>query len=178
MRDGLPLAITPGEPAGIGPECVLRLAARGGLGEAVVLADPGLLERTATRLGLSVTIEPWRPGQALPSTGLACRSVPLAREERVGFPEPQNAAYVLDCLREAVDLVRQGHCHALVTGPVHKGIINDAGIPFSGHTEFLAGLAGRERVVMLLAAADLRVALVTTYFPGASPQRVEELVTD
>ena len=78
---------------------------------------------------------------------------------------PRNAPYVLECLRRATRLVNSGQAHALVTAPVHKGIINDAGIAFSGHTEFLAQLAGVPRVVMMLAADRLRVALVTTHLP-------------
>ena len=84
---------------------------------------------------------------------------------RTGHLEPANAAYVVSTIKSAVGLVRSGHAGALVTGPVHKGVINDAGIAFSGHTELLAKLAGIEKVVMMLATDKLRVALVTTHLP-------------
>ena len=89
----------------------------------------------------------------------------LAESVRPGHPEPANAAYVVRTIKSAVKLVRAGHAAALVTGPVHKGVINDGGIAFSGHTELLAELAGVKKVVMMLAAGDLRVALVTTHLP-------------
>jgi 4-hydroxythreonine-4-phosphate dehydrogenase len=160
-----PLAVTPGEPAGIGPECLLRHCAAEGANGLVAVADPDLLRATAARLDLPVTVRPWRPGEAVTGDALACLAVPLDRAAVPGRLDPANAPYVLDTLRAAVDLVQAGQAHALVTGPVHKGVINDAGIPFTGHTEFLAGLAGVDRVVMMLAAGDLRVALVTTHLP-------------
>jgi 4-hydroxythreonine-4-phosphate dehydrogenase len=161
------LALSPGEPAGIGPECLLKLVAAGKAGPLVAVACPELLQHTASRLGLPVRIRPWQPGAALPATAgeLACLPVPLAAKARPGQLDTRNAPYVLDCLRRATALVQEGHAHALVTAPVHKGIINDAGIAFSGHTEFLAALAGVPRVVMMLAADRLRVALVTTHLP-------------
>ncbi len=159
------LAVTPGEPAGIGPECVLRLAASQPSFLMVAVADPELLRATARDLGIGLNIEAWQPGQPPDSGSLACLPVALAAPAEPGRLDTANAGYVLDCLRRAEELVRSGNAGAIVTGPVHKGIINDAGIAFSGHTEFLAGLAGVDRVVMMLAAADLRVALATTHLP-------------
>ncbi len=157
------LAITPGEPAGIGPECALRLAARHPELRLVLIADRGLLESTARDLAIPVTLCDWQPGDPVDAGITACTGPALAVPATSGQPDTANAPYVLDCLRQAVRLVRGGQAGALVTGPVHKGVINDAGIPFSGHTEFLAGLGGVPRVVMMLAAGDLRVALVTTH---------------
>ena len=166
-RDPL-LAVTPGEPAGIGPELLLRVACGTRPARLLAVADPGLLEECARRLGLDLDIVSWSPGQPVPGDGaLACLPVKLAARTTPGRLDPANAGYVLDTLRAAVACVRDGHAQALVTGPVHTGVINDAGIAFSGHTEFLADLAGVERVVMMLAAGDLRVALVTTHLPLA-----------
>ena len=161
-----PLALTPGEPAGIGPECVLRLRLARPAEPLVAVADPDLLAAAAQRFGLPVVIVPWQPGDPIPGDGfLACLPVSLAAPATPGELDPANGPYVLETLRAAVNLVREGEAAALVTGPVHKGVINDAGIAFTGHTEFLAELAGVPRVVMMLAAGSLRVALVTTHLP-------------
>ena len=159
------LAVTPGEPAGIGPEILLRFHRDHPDFRLVAVADPELLEKTAARLGSKTVIKPWQPGDEVAAGELACFPVPLASAVRPGVPDPANAAYVLETLRLAVDLVGERHAAALVTGPVHKGVINDGGIPFSGHTEFLAELGGVEQVVMMLAAPGLRVALATTHLP-------------
>ena len=170
-RDGNPpgaepvLAVTPGEPAGIGPECLVRMAEQRAKLRLLAVADPDLLNRTAEQLGASVRFAPWRAGDAVRPGQPACLAVPLAAPAVAGRPDPVNAAYVLDCLRCAVARIRAGDAAALVTGPVHKAVINDAGIAFTGHTEFLAALAEVPRVVMMLAADPLRVALVTTHLP-------------
>lgn len=176
MSDTRPLlAVTPGEPAGIGPEILLRFHHDHPGFRVVAVADPELLERAAARLGRKTVIRPWQPGDEVSVGELACLPVPLESPVRPGVPDPANAPYVLETLRRAVGLVRQGHAEALVTGPVHKGVINDGGIPFSGHTEFLAELGGVEQVVMMLAAPGLRVALATTHLPlRAVPDAVTE----
>ncbi|MBS3745695.1 MAG: 4-hydroxythreonine-4-phosphate dehydrogenase PdxA [Wenzhouxiangellaceae bacterium] len=161
-----PLLITPGEPAGIGPE--LAVATAVGQSDLVVAADPGLLEQAARRSGTTVSIREWQPGRASGPTGtdvLQCLPVPLNAPNTPGTLNPDNAEYVLETLRQAAGPVIDGDADGLVTGPVHKGVINDAGIAFSGHTEFLAALAGVERVVMMLVADTLRVALATTHLP-------------
>jgi 4-hydroxythreonine-4-phosphate dehydrogenase len=163
-----PLAITPGEPAGIGPECLLRSCVSNPRNDLVAVADPELLRSTARLLKMDLAIEEWRPGNAVPKNALACLPVPLGAPASPGTLDPANAHYVLQTLRTATDLVMGGDAAALVTGPVHKGVINDAGIAFSGHTEFLQERAGAPRVVMMLAADDLRVALVTTHLPLAA----------
>jgi 4-hydroxythreonine-4-phosphate dehydrogenase len=159
------LAVTPGEPAGIGPETLLKLAAAEPGLPLVAVADAGLLRRTARQLGIALEVREWQPGQTAPAGSIACLHVPLAQTETSGQTNPANAPYVLDTLRRAVALVQSGHASALVTGPVNKAVINEAGIPFSGHTEFLADLAGTPQVVMMLAAPGLRVTLVTTHLP-------------
>lgn len=159
------LALTPGEPAGIGPECTIRLAHEHPELRLLVVADPQLLAGAAGALGLEPDIRPWQPGDKVNPGQLSCYPVALAKPVTPGRLEPANAAYVVDTIKSAVKLVRIGHAAALVTGPVHKGVINDGGITFSGHTELLAELAGLQKVVMMLAAGDLRVALVTTHLP-------------
>lgn len=159
------LAITPGEPAGIGPEVTLKLAHEHPELRLVAVADPGWLRATATAMNLPVQVTEWQPGEVIRPGVLNCAPVHLSHPPQPGKPDARNAASVLETLRLATRLVVDGHASALVTGPVHKAVINQAGIPFSGHTEFLAGLAGRKQVVMMLAAPGLRVALVTTHLP-------------
>lgn len=169
------LALTPGEPAGVGPDILIQLAQRGAADEWVAYADPALLEQRAALLGLPIRLReigaearPLQPGE------LAIQPIELQRTVTPGQLDPDNASYVLETLRRAVDDCTSGHADALVTGPVHKGVINDAGIPFTGHTEFLADRTGTPRVVMMLATPQLRVALATTHLPLA---RVSESIT-
>ncbi|MDX2419187.1 MAG: 4-hydroxythreonine-4-phosphate dehydrogenase PdxA [Xanthomonadales bacterium] len=159
------LALTPGEPAGVGPECTLRLAREHPELRLLAVADPRLLASAADTLGYDVSIKPWSPGDKVNAGQLSCYPLSMAKSVRAGHPDPANASYVVSTIKSAVRLVRSGHAAALVTGPVHKGVINDGGIAFSGHTELLAELAGVKKVVMMLAAGDLRVALVTTHLP-------------
>jgi len=159
------LALTPGEPAGVGPECTVRLAHQHPELRLLAVADPHLLSTAADGLGLNISIKPWQPGDEVKAGQLSCYPLPLSEIARPGYPEPANAAYVVKTIKSAVRLVREGHAAALVTGPVHKGVINEGGIAFSGHTELLAELAGVKKVVMMLATDDLRVALVTTHLP-------------
>jgi len=174
-----PLLLTAGEPAGIGPELVCRLAAQqSGL---VVVADPDLLRNTRDQLGLKMSIRMvdqnlLDPADGQPGDGsIACLPVPLAANVVPGQLNTANAAYVIETLRLAAELCLSGGAAGMVTAPVHKGVINDAGIKFSGHTEFLAQCAGVDRVVMMLAAADLRVALATTHLPLAKvPHAINE----
>jgi len=180
------LVVTPGEPAGIGPEILLQVQRYHPGFRLVAVADPLLLREHAERAGIAFPIVEWRPGEPLPADGLACLPVRMARAAEPGRLDPANTAYVLETLRRATQLVREGPAAALVTGPVHKGIINEAGVAFRGHTEFLAELAGVEDVVMMLAAPGLRVALVTTHLPlrqvadAVTPDRLERVlrVTD
>lgn len=161
------IAVTPGEPAGIGPDLVVRLAQEPSDTPIVAIADPALLAERAQRLGLPLRIERFEPGDAVPRAQpghLAVLPVAVRRPVTPGRLDTANAPYVLDTLRIACDACLDNTFKALVTGPVHKGVINDAGLPFTGHTEFLAERCGAEPV-MMLATPGLRVALVTTHLP-------------
>lgn len=173
------LALTPGEPAGVGPELCVRIAQQAWPVELVAFADPGLLRTAAGRLGLPLELVAHEPSrapvpQAAGTLGIAPH--PLATPAEPGRLDPANAGYVLDTLRAATAACQAGEAHALVTGPVHKGVINDAGIAFTGHTEFLAGLTGGHPV-MLLACPGLRVALATTHLPLAEVPRALDAAT-
>ena len=160
------IAVTSGEPAGVGPELCLRLAeAQLALGSAriLVLGDRGLLAERAASLGLKVTLRDWRPEVEPLSGTLDVLHVPLAEPVQPGRLDPANAAYVLRLLDLACDGCRTGEFAAMVTAPVHKGVINQAGIAFTGHTEYLAERTGTPQVVMMLAGGGLRVALATTH---------------
>lgn len=165
-----PLAITSGEPAGIGPDLCVQLAAASPDVPFVVIADKDLLRRRAAQLGIVLEISEYAPGQAIvgrPNT-LRVIHVSLVAECRPGVLNAANSGYVLELLRRAVQGCQgnkhgRGEFSGMVTAPVHKGIINDAGIPFTGHTEFLAELTGTKQVVMMLVGGGMRVALVTTH---------------
>lgn len=160
-----PLAVTAGEPAGIGPDVCLGLAAAGRLGLATVLGDPALFEQRARQLGLAVTLRQGPLESALAAGEMHVTPVPLTGRCEAGSLNPDNARHVLALLDAAVDGCRDGRFAGLVTAPVHKGVINDAGFPFTGHTEYLAARTGTSRVVMMLVAGTLRVALATTHLP-------------
>lgn len=178
-RSDFPLALTPGEPAGVGPDLLLALAQDGFTQPLIAIADPDMLAARAALLGLPLEILPPDP---LPSPPGALRVLPVAlgAPAEAGRLDVRNAAYVLETLRVAVAGCMEGRFAGMVTGPVHKGIINDAGVPFSGHTEFLAEATGTPRVVMMLATPGLRVALATTHLPLSevpahiTPQSLEE----
>jgi 4-hydroxythreonine-4-phosphate dehydrogenase len=167
MNRSMPvIALTPGEPAGIGPDICLALAGRELPARLLAFADRDMLDDRARRLGLTVHLEqaegelpPHRPGTLL------VHHIPLAVPTVCGEPDPANAAALLATLDAAVSACQSGSCEAMVTGPLQKSVINDAGIPFSGHTEYLAARTGSELPVMMLAAGELRVALATTHLP-------------
>lgn len=160
----LSLALTPGEPSGVGPDLLIQLIQQPQGQELVAFADPDLLVQRAAQLGLPLSlIEPRQ--QPLAAGELAIVPVPMAVPAVAGQLEQRNAQYVLDCLDRAIDACQTNSCQALVTGPVQKSVINDAGIPFSGHTEYLAMKTSTARVVMMLATSELRVALATTHLP-------------
>ena len=144
------IAVTSGEPSGIGPDICLQLAKREWNARLVVLGDRELFATRAASLGLD-------PGL------IELHHVPLRQPSLPGKLDPANAAYVLELLDLALAGCRSGDYAAMVTAPVHKGVINDAGIAFTGHTEYLAEHTGTPRVVMMLAGAGLRVALATTH---------------
>ena len=164
------LAITPGEPAGIGPDLVLHIAQRDWPHQLVVIADPALLQERAALLGLSVELEPYdatAPARPQRAGTLSICAVPLGAPAVPGMLDEGNGAYVLATLQRACDGNLSGEFAAVVTGPVHKGIVNQAGVSFSGHTEFFAQQSDTADVVMLLATEGLRVALATTHIPLA-----------
>ncbi len=155
------IAVSSGEPAGIGPDICLQLAGRtfvtsqGAPARLRVLGDFDLLARRAAQLGM--------PAEQLAQLDIL--HVPLRAPCTMGRVDPANAAYVIDILDRAIAGCQSGEFAAMVTAPLHKGVINDAGMPFTGHTEYLAEKTATPRVVMMLAGAGLRVALATTHLP-------------
>lgn len=159
------LAITPGEPAGVGPELLARIAAQDRTQPWIAIADADLLIRAARHCGLVLTVD---ENLEAPSLAAGCLTVlhqPLAVEERPGELDVRNAPYVVRTLEIAADRCLEGDFAGIVTGPVQKSIINESGLPFSGHTEFFCERARADDVVMLLVAGTLRVALATTHLP-------------
>ncbi len=164
------IAVTPGEPAGIGPDLVIALAAKPRADELVVIADPEMLAARARLLGLPLRIRDYAPATApRPARGgeLTVLPVELASRCEPGVLNPANSPAVLATIERACQGCLDGEFAAMLTAPVQKSVINEAGIAFSGHTEFLADLCAAEIPVMLLVADDLRVALVTTHLPLA-----------
>lgn len=164
------IAITPGEPAGVGPDLVLALAHEAWPHELVVCANQKMLAQRAKKLGIEVTFRAYNsslpPAIHQPGT-LIVDDAPLAEDVVVGELNEANGHYVLNTLERAAQGNMTGEFDAVVTGPVHKGVINRSGVSFSGHTEFFAHHANVSQVVMMLATQGLRVALVTTHIPLA-----------
>jgi len=171
------IAVTSGEPAGIGPEICLALARHAFAARVVVLGDRAMLESRARQLGLGLKLV---DADAATPGSLECRNVPLVAPCVAGKLDRRNSAYVIAMLELALAGCGSGEYAAMVTAPVHKGVINDAGIPFVGHTEFLAERTGTARVVMMLAGGGLRVALATTHLalkdvpPALTREALEE----
>ena len=176
------IAVTSGEPAGVGPDICLALAGHAFSARLAILCDRALLGERGRMLraqGMVADYDPARP----PAPGvLEVLHLPLARACRAGVLDPANGPYVLSLLERAADGCMSGEFAAMVTAPVHKGVINDAGIPFTGHTEFLAERTQAVQVVMMLAGGGLRVALASTHLalkdvPGAITQeRLERIL--
>lgn len=180
----LRLAITPGEPAGIGADILLNCAQQDVDYQRIAIADPELLEARASLLGLPLRLQAFDPGQpATPSAATEISVLPIALEAACepGRLNVDNAAYVLKTLDAAVAGCLAGELDALVTGPVQKSIINDAGIPFSGHTEYLQALC-QAQPVMMLTSPRMRVALATTHLPlravadAITPALLEQII--
>jgi len=179
------LAITVGEPAGIGPDLIVQLAQHPWHDELVVLGDADVLRQRAAHLGLPLTLrdyDPLRPPAPTSAGVLTLLPIPVKAPVTPGVLDPTNAAHVLTMLQRAGEGCLRGEFAAVVTGPVHKGVINEAGSPFSGHTEFFQALASVERVVMMLATEGLRVALATTHLPlrdvadAITPERLTQVL--
>ncbi|MBS0394126.1 MAG: 4-hydroxythreonine-4-phosphate dehydrogenase PdxA, partial [Proteobacteria bacterium] len=165
--DAPTLVVTSGEPAGIGPDLCLALAERDWPCRLVVAADPAVLAARRAELGLRVDLVTVAPAAAEPHARGRLQVVALRAPAPVvaGRLDPANAGYVLALIEEAVAGCRDGRYAAMVTAPVQKSVIADSGVPFTGHTEYLAALTGAPRPVMLLVAGKLRVALATTHLP-------------
>ena len=162
----LPLYVTSGEPAGIGPDICLHLADRVDERPVVVLADLAMLAQRAQVLNMPVELIEYSGQTASSEQGqLYVEHVPLQQAVVMGELNPQNAAYVLEQLRRSASYAMTGKSVGVATAPVQKSVINDAGIAFSGHTEYYQEFAGVPRVVMMLATKTLRVALATTHLP-------------
>ena len=162
------IAITGGEPAGIGPDILLQAAGSEFPAELVAIADPGLLQERAQLLDLDIELlefDPASPATAHKAGTLRILPTALTSQCTAGQLDPANAPYVIETLQRAVDGCSNRAFDAMVTPPVQKSVLNDAGIPFSGHTEFLAKATHTAKVVMLLATENLRVALATTHLP-------------
>ncbi|WP_417445830.1 4-hydroxythreonine-4-phosphate dehydrogenase PdxA [Kangiella sp.] len=179
------ILITAGEPAGIGPEIIVKLAQLPHSDQLIVCASPALLKDTAQQLNLPLQLTEFNANE----TVLAHRSghlwlVPVDLESSVapGKLDQANAAYVINTLETAHKLAFNGTVDAILTGPVHKGIINQSGLTFTGHTEFFAEQSNVSKVVMMLATEGLRVALATTHLPlkdvpdAITPQLLHEVI--
>ena len=169
MSNNIPkLIVTAGEPAGVGPDLVLAAAGDHWDAHLIAVGNEALLTERAATLGLRVEFHPYNSTDA-PQRHQIGRlpliDIPLHAACTPGTPDVQNVSHVLAQLDMAVNLCQSGECHAMVTAPVHKAVINDAGVPFSGHTEYLARATGAEQSLMLLTSGDLRVALATTHLP-------------
>jgi 4-hydroxythreonine-4-phosphate dehydrogenase len=164
------IAITPGEPAGIGPDLVVQIAQQAWPAQIVVIASKKLLMDRAKALSLPLTIIEYdadKPATAQAAKTITLLPIELAEPCVTGQLNINNGQYVVDTLYIASEKNMSGEFDAVVTGPVNKGLINQAGIPFSGHTEYFAHQANCSDVVMMLATEGLRVALVTTHIPLA-----------
>ena len=178
------IAISAGEPAGIAPDIIVQLAQQALPAELVVIADPELLQSRAELLGLPLSLKPVDANSAIernPAGTISIIPVHLVNPCTPGQLDVANAQYVLDSLTVATRGCEEGYFDAMVTPPVQKSVINDAGIPFMGHTEFLADLTNTPQVVMMLASNNLKVALVTTHLPlskvpeSITPELVENV---
>ncbi len=162
------IIITAGEPAGIGPDVLLKAAAQPHSAQLVAVGCAEVLAARAEQLNLKIRLTPYSSTSKLvPHDAglLPLIDIPIKQAVRAGMPDKCNASHVLAMIDQAVALCTVGECHAMVTGPVQKSVINDAGIPFSGHTEYLREATSSGEVVMLLTSDTLRVALATTHIP-------------
>ncbi|MCG9098712.1 4-hydroxythreonine-4-phosphate dehydrogenase PdxA [Laribacter hongkongensis] len=177
------LALTIGEPAGIGPDLVCRLAMQPRQTRVVAIGDAGLLADRAAMLGMPARFAAYDPAAPAPAAGvLEVCHVPLAVPAVAGRLDPANGPAMLAMLDRAIDGCLAGEFAAMVTAPLHKGVINEAGVAFTGHTEYLAERTGTPLVVMMLAGGGMRVALVTTHLPlravadAVTPARLEAVL--
>lgn len=167
MMSKLPqIAVTPGEPAGIGPDLTLQLAYIDWQAVLVAFADCAMLEARAKLLQHDVSLIPYTgQEEPAPQGALYVQHIPVHAKVVAGELNAENGPYVVETLRQACEANMQGDFAAVVTGPVHKGIINKGGMSFSGHTEYFAAQSNTSDVVMMLATEGLRVTLATTHIP-------------
>lgn len=162
------LVITPGEPAGVGPDIVLRLFQEAREQPVLVIADPGLLQARADVLRVAMRFETYEQAEdrvSLDAGTMTVMPTSISGSKLPGRLDPDNVAGVMRALDRAISGCLHGEFAGLVTGPMQKSVVNDAGLSFTGHTEYLAERSGIEDVVMLLANAKMRVALATTHVP-------------
>lgn len=185
MNDIKRIVITAGEPSGVGPDLVLALSQHDWAHQVIVLADKHMLAERAELLGIKVNLQDYdstMPICSHQSGALLVEHIPTNAPVVAGKLDERNSQYVLHTLERAAAGCMNNEFDAVVTGPVHKGIINKAGVPFSGHTEFFAEKSNTPLVVMMLATEGLRVALVTTHLPLSSvsaaitEQRLEKII--
>lgn len=174
------LAITSGEPAGVGPDLCAALPRREWPARLVVLGDRAMIAARVHAVEPSVDVIDYQPGGSARPGAIEVLHVPLAVPAVPGRLDAANGRYVLDILDRAIAGCKSGEFAGMVTAPVHKGIICDAGVPFSGHTEYLAEATGTPLVVMMLVGGGMRVALVTTHLPlkDVSAAITRPLLTD
>ena len=158
----MPIAFTPGEPSGIGPDIAIIYAQKAKKESLLVYCDPDVLIDRAKKLNLPITL---KESEAKNATELSIYPVKTSNKVIPGRLNPTNANYVLETIKHATKNCLNGNCEGLLTGPVNKGVINESGIEFTGHTEFLAELTETSKTVMLLATDQLKVALATTHLP-------------
>lgn len=176
----LPLAFTPGDPAGIGLDLCISLAQNPPDQAYIVVADPKLIQARAELLNTTITLHEWQPGNTIENKPGIVHIYPVICGTTIRPGEPNHATgqYILHTLKLAVDLCREGQCSALVTGPINKAVVASANPGFTGHTEWLAQYCEAPLPVMMLATETLRVALVTTHLPlkAVSPAIKQDLV--
>ncbi len=163
------VALTAGEPAGVGPDLCALVAGAAFPGRLVILGDRAVIQARARLRGADFPVPDYPGREGAPRVSLL--DVPTAAPVEAGRLDPANAAHVLALLDRAIDGCMAGEFDAMVTAPVQKSVINAAGVGFTGHTEYLAGRTGTPRVVMMLVGAGLRVALATTHLPLAEVPR-------
>ncbi|MEO1946775.1 MAG: 4-hydroxythreonine-4-phosphate dehydrogenase PdxA [Methylophilaceae bacterium] len=168
------IAITSGEPSGIGPDLCLMLAQQNIDANITIIGDKDTLAARAKQLNIDVNLLPYTPTNSQSGKSISVLHLPTAEKVIVGNLNANNSPYVLNTLRTAIEGCQNNHFDAIVTAPVHKGIINEAAIAFTGHTEYLAELTNTPQVVMMLVGGGLRVALTTTHLPLS---KVAEAIT-
>ena len=164
-----PIVITAGEPAGIGPELCIEIAYTNWANRTVIITDPDVLLSRAKKINKDISIKEFNPlapqNDKLPKRSLLVWPQKFTTPIKCGKPNPENSEIILDGLRLAIKNCQNQTFKGLVTGPIQKSSINDAGIPFSGHTEFIANITKTKTPVMLMVSGDLRVALASTHIP-------------